>query len=133
MRLTFVEVVRYGPADFVRFVETPPLEGLGMTVASLRGIFHDDIAVLDMIDAAVQRKGGRPERAETLYDVQGFIPPAPTGNSQGALLRRLRKDHHDLHKMVLNGELSANAAAIEAGFRKRATASRRWWSVYVST
>ena len=33
-------------------------------------------------------------------------------------VRRLRKDRPDLHGRVLDGELSANAAMIEAGFRK---------------
>ena len=33
-------------------------------------------------------------------------------------LRRLKRDHPELAKAVINGELSANAAAIKAGFRK---------------
>ena len=33
-------------------------------------------------------------------------------------LRRLEKDHPELFQQVCAGELSANAAAIEAGFRK---------------
>ncbi len=34
-------------------------------------------------------------------------------------LRRLKRDHPKLADRVIDGELSANAAAIEAGFRKR--------------
>jgi hypothetical protein len=34
-------------------------------------------------------------------------------------LRRLRKDRPDLHARVLADELSAHAAAVEAGFRPR--------------
>jgi len=67
-----------------------------------------------------------------VYIVHTF-PPRPSGNSQESALRRLRKDRPDLHELVLNGERSAHAAAIEAGFRKRAPAARRRWSVYVST
>ena len=33
-------------------------------------------------------------------------------------LRRLKRDHPELAQAVINGELSANAAAIQAGFRK---------------
>jgi len=34
-------------------------------------------------------------------------------------LRRLKRDHPDLAKKVLDGQMSANAAAIEAGFRDK--------------
>jgi hypothetical protein len=42
----------------------------------------------------------------------------PDGNSVDAALRRLRGQRPDLHARVLNAELSAHAAMIEAGFRK---------------
>jgi len=114
------ETVRYGPSDFVRFVQAQPLEGLGLSVDSLKALFHDDPVVIDAIDAAVQRPGGRPEPAGTVDNVHS-LPARPTGNSQESALRRLRKGRPDLHKMVLAGELSANAAAVEAGFRRRDT------------
>jgi len=41
------------------------------------------------------------------------------GNSPTYVLRRLQRDHPALAERVMKGELSANAAAIEAGFRKR--------------
>lgn len=43
----------------------------------------------------------------------------PVGNMAAAGLRRLRKDRPDLHERVLAGEVSVNAACIEAGFRKK--------------
>ncbi len=43
------------------------------------------------------------------------------GTSREYTLRRLRRDRPELAEMVIGGKLSANAAAIEAGFRKRAT------------
>jgi hypothetical protein len=42
----------------------------------------------------------------------------PDGTARTTALRRLRKDRPDLHARVLAGELSANAAAVEAGFRR---------------
>lgn len=45
----------------------------------------------------------------------------PDGNARQQALRRLRKSRPDLHKRVLGGELSAHAAMVEAGFRKKAT------------
>lgn len=41
------------------------------------------------------------------------------GNSREGALRRLQKDRPDLHERVIAGELSAHAAAIEAGFRAK--------------
>ena len=34
-------------------------------------------------------------------------------------LKRLKRDHPELAKQVINGDLSANAAAIQAGFRTK--------------
>jgi hypothetical protein len=39
------------------------------------------------------------------------------GTNDNYTVRRLKRDRPDLAEMVLDGELSANAAAIEAGFR----------------
>lgn len=43
------------------------------------------------------------------------------GNSRAYTLNRLRREAPELFDKVLNKELSANAAAIEAGFRKKQT------------
>ena len=40
------------------------------------------------------------------------------GNDSNYTLKRLKRDHPELAQAVINGELSANAAAIQAGFRK---------------
>jgi hypothetical protein len=44
--------------------------------------------------------------------------PATQGTSKSYTLNRLRREHSELFERVVAGELSANAAAIEAGFRK---------------
>jgi len=41
------------------------------------------------------------------------------GTSESYTLNRLKRKHNDLFNQVINGELSANAAAIEAGFRPK--------------
>ena len=43
------------------------------------------------------------------------------GNDRSYTLARLHRDHPALAERVERGELSANAAAIEAGFRKKPT------------
>ena len=52
---------------------------------------------------------------------QNMIHKRPAGTSRAATLARLKKDAPELFDRVLNKELSANAAAIEAGFRKKQT------------
>lgn len=47
------------------------------------------------------------------------ITRLPRGTGETYTLARLRRDRPDLAKRVAAGELSANAAAIEAGFRRR--------------
>jgi hypothetical protein len=47
------------------------------------------------------------------------------GNSRAYTLDRLARERPDLFEQVKAGKLSANAAAIEAGFRKRPTSLER--------
>ena len=58
----------------------------------------------------------------TVNNVNADSPARPVGNSREATMRRLRKDHPQLHQQVVAGDLSANAAAVKAGFRKKLTA-----------
>ncbi len=68
--------------------------------------------VLDLIDQARQRKHGG-DRSK----IDNIQLAAPSGTSTDAALRRLRKDRPDLHQRVINKELSAHAAMIEAGYQ----------------
>jgi hypothetical protein len=58
----------------------------------------------DEQDEAQQRPGGRPT-AETVYAKESDVHSSerPSGNSQAAYLRRLRKDRRDIHQRVLAG------------------------------
>lgn len=98
---------------FEEFVEAQPLDGLGTTVADLKVLCAKSIVALDAIDRACKRPQGRP-----LVNFDN-VQDSPTGNSQAAALRRLRSQRPDLHERVISGELSANAAAVEAGFRRK--------------
>jgi hypothetical protein len=111
----------HDPPDFVVFVTTPPLAGLGTTIDRLREAVRaagdlDAITMLDTIDKATQRPRGRPRR-ENGNDVPNSLTGRPEGNTRQKALRRLRKDRPDLHDKVLAGEISAHAAMVEAGFR----------------
>jgi hypothetical protein len=103
---------RYTFATFEEFVAAHHPDGLGTTIDHLRGICSEDVEARDAIDRATQR----PPSRHALDNIQGM---APTGTSESAALRRLRKDRPDLHAQVLAGELSAHAAALQAGFRRQ--------------
>lgn len=52
-------------------------------------------------------------------EFQFGITKLNTDNDANYALRRLRRDNPDLAQRVLQGELSAHAAAVQAGFRPR--------------
>ena len=84
-----------------------------MIMQDFRDWFAKDTEIVDLLDAAVKREPKDNKPVDNVNEHQ-----RPTGNSKDATLRRLRKDHAELHRRVIDGELTANAAAIEAGFRK---------------
>ena len=101
--------------SFVEFVKAKPLDGLGTTVKTLENLCRDRLEILEKIrDASVPTVGTNQysEGSDNITTREG-------GTSRADTLRRLRKDRPDLHARVLAGELSAHAAAIEAGFRHR--------------
>ena len=106
-------------ASFEAFVTHPLWEGLESTIDDLK-VFcrkHDDVRQL--IDEAVGKIGprGRPKR----NDKGDNVTFSRRGNSPTYLLKRLKRDRPDLADKVISGELSAHAAAVEAGFRKKPT------------
>lgn len=108
------ELVEYD--HFEEFVGTPPLRGLGASVALVRTLIQGDPVALDLFDRATQRPAHL-HRA-TSNDVDN-INVRPDGTSREAGLRRLRKDRPDLHAEVLSGALSTHAAMVKAGFRRK--------------
>jgi hypothetical protein len=69
---------------------------------------HDDLQ-----DRLNERGPGPPTGPRKLYK------PRPVGTSRAAILRRLRREFPELHRLVLNSEVTPFAAAVAAGFRKR--------------
>jgi hypothetical protein len=111
--------------SFEAFAAAPFWFGLNSTVNELKAfcIKHDDVRRL--IDEAVDpaplvdyseagAKGGRGNKASD--NITGFRGTDPTYT-----LKRLKRDRPDLAEKVVRGELSAHAAAIDAGFRKQPT------------
>jgi len=108
-----------------------PFKGLGMTLEDLKVIAQGSIEALDAIDRATMRgRGAQPgnSNAASVDKTNGNIVPIrqPKGNSARRALRKLRTEGErgndqaaDLHRQLLAGQVSANAAMIQAGFRKR--------------
>jgi hypothetical protein len=104
-------------------------EGLGlapeMVDLALRGLELTDPNSITPLERAValgQHGGDR--RSEKARADQAGVSSLKY-NTKAHWLARLQRDRPDLAQRVINGELSANAAAIEAGFRTKLTPFER--------
>jgi hypothetical protein len=100
------------------FVVTPPTKGLGATVELITRVLQDDVEALSMWDEALRRPVGcQPTHRADDNNIQAL---APQWNlSKPALFASFRTDAPQLHQEVLQGRLSAHAAMVQAGYRKR--------------
>jgi hypothetical protein len=107
---------------FEAWVTHPLWEGLNSSLAELRFFCRREPEVLQRIEAALGeapafnpveagKKGGRGKKANR--NTSGF------SDDQTYAIKRLKRDRPDLAEKVVRGEVSAHAAAIEAGFRRR--------------
>lgn len=113
--------------SFREFVEADPPEGLKANVNLLLRICADyeDMEAVSMISTEVGGNKGAPigNSNATKTNVSNtnicLGEDKPTrGDTTDYTVRRLSKQRPDIHAKVIAGELSPNAAAIEAGFRK---------------
>lgn len=98
---------------FLDFLTTKPFAGCGYDPTQVEALIKDDPETLAMWRKAVTAAEGRPK---TGYNVTS--KERVTGNSRAYTLDRLSRESPGLYEAVCRGELSANRAAIEAGFRK---------------
>lgn len=98
-------------------VTTAPITGWGEDPAKIEAVIRDDAEVLAMWREAMKGKPGRPKQeGETRRNPTQF-KTADRGRAYD--LSRLQREAPELFAKVAAGEMSANAAAIKAGFRKR--------------
>ncbi len=130
--VTIMDVTQNPPATFREFIEAPPLRGLGEKLEDIERLIADDAESLVRLRELVVAGKGAPEgnqNAKTNTDNVSicsdlFAEPEPAkkkanaGNSRAYTLSRLKKERPDLFDRVAANELTANAAAIEAGWRK---------------
>jgi hypothetical protein len=97
-------------------VTTAPIIGWGEDPAKIEAVIRDNAEVLAMWREAMKgQEGGN----TTCNIVTGA--KATTGNSRAYTVSRLQRESPELFEKVKAGELSAHAAAIQAGFRKKKT------------
>ncbi len=133
------------PLDFRSFLEAPHPVGLGVSAEVVKTLLAlpqrqealpDHVATARRLREAVERllleplgthggaRVGQPA-------ISRSPPPVAGGSGRAYTLRRLARDAPELAEAVLQGRLSANAAAIAAGIRRRPTpleAMRRAWA-----
>ena len=113
-------------ASFQSFVEHRMWQGLELPMDRLLRYCEDDEEAVRLIKGEMQQAGkrGNPTGAnqytpadERKSDNIRF--PNSYGTSAGHTLSKLKRDHPEIAKDVIDGKLSANAGAIKAGYRKR--------------
>lgn len=112
--------------DFIEFVESEPPSGLGSSIKQLLYICRDDKEALDMIDQVMKDPGGKPKalsatRARLSREQKILKGPARSAIQRGLrILREKAESDTNIAKLrdkVLSGEMTVNAALIEAGLR----------------
>lgn len=95
-------------------VTLKPLEGWGQNPAKIEAVIKDNAEVLAMWREEMKGEPGRPKTGDNVTPIER----PDKGNSKAYTLSRLKRENAELFNQVVAGELSANAAAIKAGFRR---------------
>lgn len=91
--------------------------GLGMSMAQVAAILDEPDGSTRTVAAVLRAGPGRPPNAErNADDYQHY--PRQKHNSADHVKQRLREADPEMHARVERGEISANAAAVEKGWRK---------------
>ena len=117
---------------FMDLIVRQPPDGWGENPSKIEKVLSDDPDVLALWRESTKRKPG-PKGDDNYHDNIMVIDPdkAQQGTSKSYTLSRLKREAPELYERVCNRELSANAAAIEAGLRKIPSAlqqAQRWYN-----
>lgn len=107
----------YEHERFIDFITSKPLAGCGWPPDKVEALIKSDAETLTLWRKAVKEKTG----PKPLGNYRNIVTKTISGNSKSYALSRLKLDYSELYQRVVDGELSANAAAIQAGFRKKLT------------
>jgi hypothetical protein len=106
--------------SFEAFATHPLTQGLETTLDDLRVHCrkHPEVYKLLLAEIEPGRSDGGDRRSKD-FQIDNIKLKTKGGTSALYTLKRLKRDRPDLFQVVLGGGMSANAAAIEAGFRKQ--------------
>jgi hypothetical protein len=105
-------------ANLREMITRKPMEGWGEDPERIEGLIRNDPEVLVMWrDAMKGQQGQRTDLVDNITEVE----PTTRGTSRSYTVSRLQREAPALFKQVVAKTLSANAAAIQAGFRKKPT------------
>ena len=105
---------------FVDFLTAKPLAGCGYDEKQIEKLIEADVETLAMWrDAMTAAKHVHRDADNVPISDSNNVPIR--GNSKSYTVSRLRREAPQLYAEVREGRLSANAAAIQAGFRKSLT------------
>lgn len=98
-----------------------PIRGWGQNPDKIQAVIQDDAEALALFREAMKGEEGGDKKSHakiTNNNIIGDDCRTVQGTSKAYTISRLKRDRPDLFERVVAGELSANRAAIEAGFRK---------------
>lgn len=99
-----------------------PIRGWGQNPDKIQAVIQDDAEALALFrEAMVEGPGGDKKSEDRIISNNITNDPVERGTSKAYTVSRLKRDRPDLFERVVAGELSANRAAIEAGFRRKPT------------
>lgn len=111
--------------NFAQLVTAKPYQGWGEDLRKVESVIKDDPEALRLFREAVSHQGERTDFNDNVIEVK-----ATQGNSLAYTLDRLHREAPELYEQVVAKEMSANAAAIKAGFRKVKTPLEMLWKAW---
>jgi len=105
-------------------IESAPLRGWGEKIDKVQKLIEHDAEVLKDWRRAITPKKGNPTGSNQHKKQRGnndniIIKKSEQGTAKAYTLDRLEREAPKLYAKVVDGKLSANAAAVKAGFRER--------------
>jgi hypothetical protein len=105
-------------------ITKPPLEGYGEKIEDVERMIANDPEALADFREAVKEHGNNQHTAKSIPN-NVREAKVTCGNGKAYTLSRLKRETPELFASVVRGELSANAAAVKAGWRKVKTPLER--------
>jgi hypothetical protein len=113
--------------SFVQLVTAKPYQGWGEDLRKVESVIKDDPEALRLFREATTAE---PHVHQAPDNDNVIITKGVQGNSLAYTLDRLHREAPELYEAVVAKEMSANAAAIKAGFRKVKTPLEMLWKAW---